>query len=64
MPKATFYVFANIKETGMTSSEFGEFALKKAAVALLPGDSFGSYGEGFIRISCATSEENLTIESK
>jgi aspartate aminotransferase len=35
----------------MTSDEFSEFALEKAKVALLPGNNFGEYGEGYVRLS-------------
>ena len=34
--------------------------LTEAGVAVLPGTAFGAFGEGYIRISFANSEENLT----
>ncbi len=58
-PPATFYIFPNIKETGMSSLEFSNRLLEEKHVALLAGTDFGEYGEGFIRISFATSIENL-----
>ncbi|MFW5904429.1 MAG: pyridoxal phosphate-dependent aminotransferase [Candidatus Saliniplasma sp.] len=54
-PKGAFYAFPNIKETGMTSEEIADYMLNEAGVALLPGTSFGSQGEGFLRISYAQS---------
>lgn len=58
-PDGAIYVFPNITETGMTSDEFAEFSLKKAGVALLPGNNFGSCGEGFVRLSYVNSVENI-----
>jgi aminotransferase len=58
-PGGAFYMFVNIRETGMTSEEFAMRLLEEARVAVSPGSAFGSAGEGFIRISYATSVENL-----
>ncbi len=54
-PQGAFYVFPNIKGTGMTSSDLANLILEKAGVALLPGSCFGQYGEGYLRLSYATS---------
>lgn len=59
IPKGAFYAFPNIKNTGMTSKQFADKALYDGGVALLPGTSFGEFGEGFIRISFANSIENI-----
>lgn len=59
-PKGAFYIFANIKETGMTSEEFSEWLLEKARVVVIPGTAFGKNGEGYVRISYATKKEKLT----
>ncbi len=58
-PKGAFYVFVNIKETGMAAKEMEEFLLNEAHVAALAGTSFGKYGEGYIRFSYANSIENI-----
>ena len=58
-PKGAFYVFPNIKETGMTSEEAENKFLNVAGVACLKGTSFGANGEGYIRFSYATSKENI-----
>jgi aspartate aminotransferase len=57
--EGAFYVFPNITGTGMTSEEFADFILKEARVALLPGTNFGKHGEGYVRLSYATSIDNI-----
>ena len=59
MPKGAFYVFPNIRATGMASQEFADRMLEEAGVALLSGTSFGEYGEGYVRLSFANSQENI-----
>jgi aspartate aminotransferase len=58
--EGAFYAFPDIRGTGMTASEFADKALTEAAVAVVPGTAFGDSGEGFVRISFATSDEILT----
>lgn len=58
-PAGAFYVFPNITETGMTSSDMQRFLMEKAGVAVVAGPSFGEYGEGYIRLSYANSRENI-----
>jgi len=58
-PRGAFYVFPNIKYFGKSSAEMADYLLNEAGVATLPGGSFGSYGEGYIRISYANSMENI-----
>lgn len=58
-PEGAFYVFPNIKSTGMTSAEFCETLLKTEKVAVIPGTAFGASGEGFIRVSYAYSIANI-----
>ena len=58
-PQGAFYVFPNITGIGMGSTELANFILEKAGVALLPGNSFGKYGEGYLRLSYANSIENI-----
>jgi aspartate/methionine/tyrosine aminotransferase len=60
-PQGAFYVFPNITETGMSSNELANLILEKAGVALLPGSSFGEYGEGYLRLSYANSMENIEL---
>jgi aspartate/methionine/tyrosine aminotransferase len=58
-PKGAFYVFPNISSFGKTSEEIADYLLLEAGVACLAGTSFGSYGEGYIRLSYANSVENI-----
>ena len=58
-PGGAFYVFMNIKETGMTSSEFCNYMLEDAGVAMLPGNDFGEFGEGFVRICYAVGQNKI-----
>ena len=59
IPGGAFYVFVNIKKTGMTSESFCDYILEDSSVAILPGTSFGEFGEGFIRICYATSQNEI-----
>lgn len=58
-PKGSFYLFVNIKETGLTSAEAAALILQKAHVLVLPGDAFGSCGEGYVRIACTVNIDTL-----
>ena len=58
-PQGAFYVFPNIRATGLTSKQLAERLLDEAGVALLPGSSFGKFGEGYLRLSYANSIENI-----
>lgn len=51
-PRGAFYIFTNIKETGMKSMEFGLKILDEARVVTIPGISFGDNSDDYIRISC------------
>jgi len=59
VPDGAFYVFPNVKGLGMKSEELMNFLLARARVATLHGDCFGEYGEGYLRLSYATSIENI-----
>ena len=58
-PKGAFYVFPDIRKTGMTSDQFCERLLLEEKVLMVPGNAFGECGEGFVRATYATSTENL-----
>lgn len=58
-PKGAFYAFANITATGLSSKEFAMRLLREKAVVTVPGTGFGEGGEGFVRLSYATSEETI-----
>lgn len=59
LPKGAFYVFPNIEDFGMSSEKFAEFLAREAHVITVPGSSFGSNGEGYIRISYAAAYNQL-----
>lgn len=61
-PEGTFYIFADISATGLSSEKVCEKILDEARVLVIPGTSFGDAGEGFIRIAC-TSEIDLLKEA-
>lgn len=58
-PKGTFYLFVNIKETGLTSVEASDLILREAHVLTIPGSGFGTSGEGYIRIACTCGIDTL-----
>lgn len=58
-PKGSFYLFINIKETGLSSVQAAEKILEEAHVLTLPGDAFGACGQGYVRIACTVSVETL-----
>ena len=58
-PAGAFYAFPNVKETGKSASHLADELLENAGVAVLAGDSFGQEGDGYLRLSYATSLDNL-----
>ncbi len=58
-PQGAFYVFPNIRGTGKTSAELANLLLEHG-VAVLPGNAFGRYGEGYLRLVFANSLENIS----
>ena len=59
-PAGAFYAFPNIKALGRPSAEITDLLLNEAGVAVLPGSSFGQHGEGYLRLSYATSRDLIT----
>lgn len=58
-PKGTFYLFINIKDTGLTSTEVCKRILEEAHVLMIPGIGFGQCGEGYVRMCCTLPVEEL-----
>ena len=58
-PGGGFYVFPDIRATGLTSKAFATRLLDAENVAAVPGTAFGDAGEGFLRCCYATSFEEL-----
>ena len=59
VPGGAFYAFPNIEGTGRDSSELADSILKEAGVACLAGNSFGAYGESYLRFSYATALDRI-----
>lgn len=59
LPPASFYAFPNIQDLELNSEKLSDYLLREAKVAVVPGSAFGEQGEGYIRISYATSMKNL-----
>lgn len=60
-PKGAFYVFPDIRGTGLTSKEFSFKLLETKKVAVVPGTAFGPSGEGYVRCSYATGMDQIKI---
>lgn len=58
-PKGAFYVFPDIRSTGLTSDEFCERFLLEERVAVISGAAFGPSGEGFVRCCYATGMRDI-----
>ena len=61
MPKGAFYIFSDIRSTGLKDEEFALKLLKEFGVAVVPGSAFGACGAGFVRMSYATSLEKIKL---
>lgn len=59
MPQGAFYVFPSIKSTGESSMDFAKNLLQQQKVALVPGVAFGTSCADHVRISYASSYDNL-----
>ncbi len=63
VPEGAFYVFPNIRNTGLSSSQFAALMLDKAGVALLPGTDFGEHAEGYARLCYSTNSLGVIEEA-
>jgi aspartate aminotransferase len=61
VPGGAFYVFPNVSSFGRSSDWMADYLLAEAGVAVLPGTSFGTYGEGYLRLVFANSMENIHL---
>jgi aspartate aminotransferase len=59
MPKGAFYAFPNVQAFRRPSAALAQYLLQEAGVAVLPGTAFGCNGEGYLRLSYASSMENI-----
>lgn len=58
-PQGAFYLFPNIRATGLTSKDIAARLIDEAGVAILSGTDFGNGGEGYIRLVYANSMEKI-----
>ncbi|MFM8809787.1 MAG: pyridoxal phosphate-dependent aminotransferase [Chthoniobacterales bacterium] len=61
LPKGAFYVFPEVRSTGLSSRDFAIRLLEEEKVAVVPGPAFGPSGEGFVRCSYATSLDQIKL---
>ena len=60
LPGGSFFVFPDVRETGMNGEEFTKKCLKEAGVAVIPGTAFGKFATHNVRINFATSSVNIS----
>jgi aspartate/methionine/tyrosine aminotransferase len=60
-PRGTFYAFPNVSSFGRKSKEVADYLLEKSGVACLSGTAFGNEGEGYLRLSFATSIDKIQV---
>ena len=58
-PKSGFFIFPNVKGTGMNGNQFAEKCLNEAGVAVIQGTAFGKFAVNNVRINFTTSEEKI-----
>ena len=58
VPRASLYVWARVPE-GFTSAELAARLLEETDIVVTPGSSYGQYGEGYIRLSLTTPDEQV-----
>lgn len=63
-PAGAFYLFVDVRQTGLTSREFALQLLEEEKVAVVPGEAFGPGGEGFVRCSYATSLDRIEVAAE
>ena len=58
-PLGAFYVFPNVTQLPLSCEALADYLMEEADIALLPGTSFGKYGDGYLRLSYANSLDNI-----
>ncbi len=58
-PTGAFYIFVNVSKTGLTGNEFAAKLLQDKYVATVPASAFGDVYDDYVRMSYATTEENI-----
>ena len=60
-PRGAFYVFPNVTALRRPSKEIATFLLEEGGVAVLGGNAFGEFGEGYLRLSYAASRDTIGV---
>ncbi len=63
-PAGAFYLFVDVRSTGLTSREFALQLLEEEKVAVVPGEAFGTGGEGFVRCSYSTALDRIEVAAE
>jgi len=58
-PSGAFYVWTEVSKADMPSMDFARSLIEREHVAVAPGSAFGELGEGYVRLSLASSREDL-----
>jgi aspartate/methionine/tyrosine aminotransferase len=58
-PSGAFYVWTDISEASVPSMDLARSLIEREHVAVAPGSAFGELGEGYVRLSLASSREDL-----
>jgi len=59
LPGGAFYIFPNVKGTGMSGFEFAKKCMHEAGVAIVPGIAYGKVAQDYVRFSFAASQDNI-----
>jgi aspartate/methionine/tyrosine aminotransferase len=59
-PEGTFFALLDIRPYGQSSQEVADYLLKQARVVTVPASLYGAAGEGFVRLSFAYGDDNIT----
>lgn len=58
VPKASFYLWIKVPDN-YDSTSFSEYLLENAGLVVVPGNGYGKYGEGYIRLTLTVKEEKI-----
>jgi aspartate/methionine/tyrosine aminotransferase len=58
-PEGSFYVFPDIRGTGLSAQAVSDFLVEQFSVAVVAGTAFGSLGEGHVRLTYACPDDVL-----
>jgi LL-diaminopimelate aminotransferase len=64
VPKASMFLWARVPVPRMSSRQFAMALLQQAGVVVIPGDAFGTYGEGYVRMALVVPEDRLREAAK